>query len=99
MVMLARGLGSKLKQVNHAADLRKTSAPRWTDPRLRTDDDRSTWWCASGNQNFKFIRWINNELIRASIVELVKAGVLDAKATDRKVEQVIEELIEKIYEE
>lgn len=37
-------------------------------------------------------------MIRQSILELVKAGVLDSKSTDMKVEQVIKELIEKIYE-
>lgn len=32
----------------------------FTDPNLRADDNRSTWWSAKPDENFKFNRWIKN---------------------------------------
>jgi hypothetical protein len=40
---------------------------------------------------------MHNELIRDSIYELVQAGVLDPKATNKKLDVVIEELVNKVY--
>ena len=69
------------------------------NPEFKKDDERSTWWSSHRQQNKKFVRWIQNELIRDSIYELVKVGALDANATDRKIELVIEELVNLIYQE
>ena len=69
------------------------------NPEFQKDDERSTWWSSHKNINKKFIRWIQNELIRDSIYDLVKVGALDSNATDRKIELVIEELVNLIYQE
>lgn len=42
---------------------------------------------------------MRNELIRESIYKLIEAGVLDRSATDKNIEVVIEELVNKIFEE
>lgn len=51
MVMFAGGLLTSIKKANCSVDLKKEMmleyGSKWNDPRKRSDDNRSTWWCPS----------------------------------------------------
>ena len=65
----------------------------------RTDEIRSTWWSSNMQQNRKFMRWMQNEQIKQSIGELIKVGVLEPQEPNVAIEHIIQELIEKLFDE
>ena len=68
---MSHNLVDSLRSISSKHRNEKAKAFMSDNPEFKKDDERSTWWSEHKYQNKKFIRWIQNELIRDSIYDLV----------------------------